>query len=201
RIWHFTCECPGSTMCPMSTKFGTFAGVLLLTSGLSACGEASSAPSELDRTKQVTEADTVAQALVSPRSLSNDFLDVQFLPAGVAAGEKVISIGDPLEGRVLAYSRATGRQIGELPQPPGGFILPFIMHGNGEGHVQVLDAGGLPQPKPFVPAHPLVSEYSYSFSVASGFSATLTRFVDSTGTLVGFPEDFVQLADGRILLT
>jgi hypothetical protein len=126
---------------------------------------------------------------------------VSFLPAGVAAGEKVIFIGDPLEGRVLAFSRATGRQIGELPQPPGGFVIPFIMHAAGEGRVQVLDAGGLPQPKPFVPAHPLVSEYTYSFKVTSGFSASLARFIDSTGTLVGFPEDFVRLDDGRLLLT
>jgi len=184
----------------MWMKLVIVGGASVLSLGASGCSASSSASDEWGATKQVAQADT-SGPVVSSRSLSNDFLDVSFLPAGVAAGEKVIFIGDPLEGRVLAFSRATGRQIGELPQPPGGFVIPFIMHAAGEGRVQVLDAGGLPQPKPFVPAHPLVSEYTYSFSVTSGFSASLARFVDSTGTLVGFPEDFVRLDDGRLLLT
>jgi hypothetical protein len=123
--------------------------------------------------------------------VSTDFLDVQYLPAGVATDGNVVFIGDPLEGRVLAYSRATGQQVGELPQPPSGFIVPFIVHLLSSGRIGVLDAGGLPQPKPFVPAHPLVSEYTYTYSPNAGFSASLARFVDSTGTEVGFPEDFV----------
>ena len=185
----------------MSLKLASLAGLVVFSSGLSACGGSTDSAGQAGSVKQAALADTSAAVVVSSRSVSRDFLDVSFLPAGIAAGEKVFFIGDPLEGRVLAFSRITGRQIGELPQPPGGFILPFIMHANGEGKVQVLDAGGLPQPKPLVLAHPLISEYSYSFSVATGFSATLTRFVDSTGTSVGFPEDFVQLDDGRILLT
>ena len=136
-----------------------------------------------------------------PRSISHDFLDLSFLPAGVAADQKVVFVGDPLEARVIAYSRLTGKQIGELPQPPGGFVLPFIMHSLGEGRVGVLDAGGLPQPKPFVPSHPYISEYTYTYDPVAGFSATLARFVDSSGTEFGFPEDFVKLDDGRILLT
>ena len=138
---------------------------------------------------------------MGPHSISRDFLDITFLPAGVAADQRVVFVGDPLEGRVIAFSRLTGKQIGELPQPPGGFVVPFIMHSLGEGRVGVLDAGGLPQPKPLVPAHPLLSEYTYTFDPVAGFSATLARFVDSTGTLVGFPEDFVKLPDGRILLS
>jgi hypothetical protein len=149
----------------------------------------------------VTATSSAALTVTGPRSVSTDFLDLQYLPAGVAADANVVFIGDPLEGRVLAYSRATGQQIGELPQPPGGFILPFIMHLLSSGRIGVLDAGGLPQPVPFVPAHPLISEYTYTYSPNAGFSATLARFVDSTGTEVGFPEDFVKLADGRILLT
>ena len=185
----------------MWVKLVTIGGISSLSLGVLACSASSGTPDERSTAGRVTQADTSSQVVVSGRSLSNDFLDTTFLPAGVAAGQKVIFIGDPLEARVLAFSRATGRQIGELPQPPGGFILPFIMHAAGEGKVRVLDAGGLPQPKPLVLAHPLISEYSYSFSVTSGFSANLTRFVDSTGTDVGFPEDFVQLDDGRLLLT
>jgi hypothetical protein len=50
-----------------------------------------------------------------------------------------------------------GSRSASYPQPPSGFILPFIMHSLGEGRVGVLDAGGLPQPKPFAPAHPYSS--------------------------------------------
>ncbi len=57
------------------------------------------------------------------------------------------------------------------------------------------------QPKPLVPAHPLISEYTFTYDANAGFSATLARFVDSTGTEVGFPEDFVKLPDGRIVLS
>ena len=139
--------------------------------------------------------------VVGPHSTSTDFLDVQFLPAGVAADKKVVFVGDPLDGQVVAYSRATGQQIGTLPQPPPGFILPFIMHSLGEGVVGVLDAGGLPQPKPFAPVHPFYYEYTYTFTQSAGFSATLTRFVDSGSIEVGFPEDFVKIPDGRVLFS
>jgi hypothetical protein len=139
--------------------------------------------------------------VVGPRSVSKDYLDLPYLPAGVAADKTVVFVGDPLDGQVFAYARDTGQQIGQLPQPPGGFVLPFIMHSLGEGRVGVLDAGGLPQPKPFAPVHPMISEYTYTFSPTAGFSATLARFVDSSGTEVGFPEDFVKLADGRILMS
>ena len=166
----------------------------------SACSSANDGGATANTGKIASTASALTVS-VGPRSLSHDFLDVSFLPAGVAADEKVVFVGDPLEGRVLAYSRLTGNQIGELPAPPGGFILPFIMHSLGSGRVGVLDAGGLPQPKPLVLAHPLISEYTYTFTAAGGFTATLARFVDSTGTDVGFPEDFVKLDDGRILLS
>ncbi|HEX3593733.1 MAG TPA: hypothetical protein VHU80_01490 [Polyangiaceae bacterium] len=165
---------------------------------------ACSAPSE-DRTTVGTVDEAVTEAspnvTVGPRSIAYDFAEVTYLPAGVAAGRDVVFIGDPLESRVIAYSRYTGKELGELPQPPGGFVIPFIMHSTGENQVTVLGAGGLPEPKPFVPAHPFLYEYRYDLKPHTGFTASLTRFVDSTGTLVGFPEDFTRLDDGRILLT
>jgi len=152
---------------------------------------------------------TVSEALSSadsnvaggPRSTISNYTEVPYFPAGIAAGKDVVFIGDPLEARVIAYSRSTGHEIGELPPPPGGFVLPFIMHGAGEGKVQILGAGGLPEPIPFVPAHPFIYEYSYRVTSSGGLDATMTRLVDSEGTVVGFPEDFVRLDDGRILLT
>jgi hypothetical protein len=186
----------------MTIKASSWLASLFITLPLTACG--GTAPDQEEATDTARQAVTAAHTppvSVSSRSISFDFTEVSYLPAGVAAGERVIFIGNPLEGRVHAYSRITGKEIGELPQPPGGFAIPFIMHANGEGKVQVLGAGGLPEPVPFVPAHPFIYEYSYDVKLRTGFSATLSRFVDSGDTLVGFPEDFVQLDDGRILLT
>jgi hypothetical protein len=171
---------------------------LFVCLALSAC---SSAPGRGDSEEKTATDQSAITISTGPHSISNDFLDINFLPAGIAADKRVVFVGDPLEGRVIAFSRLTGKQIGELPQPPGGFVLPFIMHSLGDGRVGILDAGGLPQPKPLVLAHPLISEYTFTYDASAGFSATLARFVDSTGTSVGFPEDFVKLPDGRILLT
>jgi hypothetical protein len=188
----------------MRTNPSLWAGGLFMCLPLWACTNDSSGTSTLEHTA-TTAADlqTAAdpQVVVSGRSVSFDFTDVTFLPAGVAAGESVVFIGDPLEGRVLAYSRFTGKQVGELPQPPGGFQIPFIMHALGEGKIAVLGAGGLPQPNPFVPVNPLIYEYTYTFSSNAGLSASLARVIDFSNQLIGFPEDFVQVDDGRILMT
>jgi len=121
--------------------------------------------------------------------------------AGVAGGNAVVFVGEPLNGSVAVLSRFTGQEIAQLPPPPNGFVLPFIMHSLGDGRLAVLDAGGLPQPQPFVPANPVIYEYAYSFSPLQGFSASLVRTVSFANVLVGFPEDFVHLGDGRYLLS
>src|SRR5262245_2344885 len=186
----------------MSTISSRWMASIVLSLPLAACsGPVNDTGATEATTGTVSEALAVPGVVVGNRSVSFDYVETTYLPAGVAAGSRVVFIGDPLESRVIAYSRITGKQIGELPEPPGGFVIPFIMHAAGEGKVQILGAGGLPQPKPFVPAHPFIYEYDYSFSARSGFSATMSRFVDSGDTVVGFPEDFVRLADGRLLLT
>lgn len=121
------------------------------------------------------------------------------IPAGIAAGEDVFFVGSPLEGRVLVMSRATRAPIGELPQPPGNFILPLILHSIGPSRVAVLDSGGLPQPG-VSDADPTIYEYDYR--VRRGvFTATLARTVRFTGNRVGFAEEFAYLGSGRYLVT
>jgi len=136
-----------------------------------------------------------------PHAVALDFGNLPVVIAGVAAGEDIVFVGEPLDGRVVALSRFTGRQVGELPPPPSGFVLPFILHSFGEGRVAVLDAGGLPQPRPFVPANPSIYEYVYDFAPGRGFTAVLVRTVSFAAVPVGFSEDFVLLDDGRILLS
>jgi hypothetical protein len=178
-------------------KFVAFpltAGLLLLS--LSGCSAGSAPASE--------QTEATQQALrfaVSEHSIAYDFADLPTIPAGIAGGESVVFVGSPLEGRVLALSRLTGRNVGELPPPAGGFALPFIIHSLGEGRLGVLDAGGLPQPVPFVPASPTIYEYSYAFSPKAGFSAHLVRSVSFASVPFGFSEDFVHLDDGRFVIS
>jgi hypothetical protein len=151
-----------------------------------------------ERTGSTDEALRVA---VTEHSISYDYAKLPAIAAGVAGGEEVVFVGSPMEGRVLALSRLTGKPIGELPPPPVGFVLPFIMHSLGEGRLAVLDAGGFPQPLPFVPANPTIYEYTYGLRPRSGFSASLVRTVSFASVLVGFAEDFVSLDHGRYLLS
>jgi len=138
---------------------------------------------------------------ISRRAKSFEFapLDLPF-PAGVAATNDVVFVGSPFEGRVVALSRSQGSPLGELPSPPGGFVLPFILKHIAENRIAVLDAGGFPSPLPIVPANPSIYEYDFRFSPHSGFSATLTRTVSFATVTVGFAENFLRLDDGRYLL-
>jgi len=141
-----------------------------------------------------------AKVELSPTALSFKYLELDPpFPGGVAAGEKVIFVGDPLVGRVVEYSRQTGKQLGELPQPPVPFVLPFMMKHIAPNKVAIMDAGGFPTPLPLVPANPTIYEYTYTTNGRS-VNATLTRSIPFSTALIGFAEDIVLLNDGRYLL-
>jgi hypothetical protein len=125
-------------------------------------------------------------------------IDLAF-PAGVAAASDLVFVGSPFEGRVAAYSRLSKQLVGDLPAPPNGFVLPFILKAVGSHTIAVLDAGGFPSPAPFVPASPTIYEYSFQRSFGQ-FSAALVRSIPFTGALIGFSEDIVKLDDGRYLV-
>lgn len=168
---------------------------------VSACGgsDATSGPNQgpLGTSQQAATVTSTA-----PFSVSYDYAQFWDIPGGVAGGEQVVFIGLPLNGRVIGISRYTGTGMGELPPPPSGFALPFIMHKErAPGKLAVLDAGGFPSPAPFIPANPSIYEYSYSVSSTGAVSATLDRTVSFAGNLVGFAEDIVSLDDGRYLLS
>lgn len=127
-------------------------------------------------------------------------LDLPF-PAGVAGDEEVVFIGSPFEGRVVAYSRKNRKLLGDLPTPPGGFQLPFIMKSVQNDRVAVLDAGGFPDPTSGIPTVPVVYEYTYTLGKKDSFQATLVRSIAFDAGPIGFAEDALQLDDGRYLLT
>jgi hypothetical protein len=120
------------------------------------------------------------------------------IPSGIAAFDKVVFYASPLDGRVVALSRATGNQIAELTPPPGGFTLPLILHAIGPTRLAILDSGGFPEPG-VVDAEPRIFEYEHTYEDGI-FDAYLDRTVSFTGKKIGFAEEFVYLGNGRYLV-
>ena len=67
------------------------------------------------------------------------------MPHGLAGDADVVFVTEPLNARVAVLDATTRLEIGELPAPPGGFLLPFELEVPRAGHLVVLDAGGLSQ--------------------------------------------------------
>lgn len=119
---------------------------------------------------------------------------------GIAADERFIFVTHVMTGRVVVYSRLTGREIADIPPPPGGFLLPFTLRVPETGRLVVLDAGGFPDPAN--PATPRVYDYDYRWSLRTGrFEATLARTVSFDGLPVGFSEDVEVAPDGTYILS
>ncbi len=182
------------------SRLGLWSAAMLLVS-LCAGAHAQALKDALTIESQPPTETAGTQIAQTVRALALDFANIRVPIAGVAADEDIVFVGEPLNGQVIALSRFTGKPIGQLPPPPSGFALPFIMHAIGNGRVAILDAGGLPAPNPFVPANPLIYEYTYSYSHATGFSANLDRAINFASVIIGFPEDFVRLPDGRYLVS
>jgi hypothetical protein len=138
---------------------------------------------------------------VNRKSVAFEYTTLDFFfPAGVAGGRDAVFVGSPFEGRVVALSRVQGKEIGELPPPASGFILPFILKQVGPQKIAVLDAGGFPSPLPLIPAEPTIYEYDYAISPTGVFSSHLSRTLSFASVEIGFSEDIVRLDDGRYLL-
>ncbi len=152
-------------------------------------------------TERVGEASAALTTQTTRLGVSSELMPIDEppYPAGIAASEDTLFIGSPFEARVLAYSRETHALIGELPAPPNGFVLPFMLKSVKGDRLAVLDAGGFPSPKPFVPANPTIYEYRFKNHKGT-FTAQLTRSIPFTGALIGFAEDALQLDDGRYLV-
>jgi hypothetical protein len=173
---------------------GLVAVVPVLMAALLGCSSA-------DQSTEVVGESSAALVEATPLGVSTELMPINEppYPAGIAASEDTLFIGSPFEARVLAYSRETHALIGELPAPPNGFVLPFILKSVKGDRLAVLDAGGFPSPKPFVPANPTIYEYRFRNHHGT-FSAQLTRSIPFTGALIGFAEDAIQLDDGRYLV-
>jgi hypothetical protein len=186
----------------LSARIAVFL-VLSAAAGGTACTAAPSTGD--DPTEDTTQALQAAPPAIARGRESVAFAraaipaDIPF-PAGLAGDETLVFVGSPLDARVVALSRSGGTEIANLPPPPQGFVIPFIVHSIGPHRLAVLDAGGVPSPKPIIPANPTIYEYGYSFA-GGVFRATLERAISFASVTVGFAEDFARLPDGGYLVS
>lgn len=149
-----------------------------------------------------TEDGTAASPLVTAGRAARayDSAGLAHLLHGVAGDESLVFATEALDGRVVATDRFTGEEIGALPPPPGGFLLPFALRVPRTGHLVVLDAGGFPSP--VAQAIPRVYDYDYRWDAKQGrFAATLSRSVSFAGLPLLFAEDVEVLPDGRYVVS
>jgi len=133
--------------------------------------------------------------VINDRSLSYEFADVNQLTFGVDGDARLIFVTEPAAQRVAVLDRFTGSELGQVPAPPGGFLLPFSVRVPRAGRLVILDPGGFPNPA--VPSIARVLDYDYQWNDASRtFSATLARSVSFAGLPVIFAEDVEVTASG-----
>jgi hypothetical protein len=142
----------------------------------------------------------VRPALAHEPPQLSPFAESDLLPHGIAGDQRVVFVTQPLHGRVVVLDRASGEEVGRLPAPPGGFLLPFELRLPHPGRLVVLDSGGFPTPTAL--AIPRVYDYHYRYHPAKRiFDATLRRTVAFDGIPVVFAEDVEVLDDGRAVLS
>lgn len=125
---------------------------------------------------------------VTPRAIAYDYAARDNLITAAAGDTELVFVAEPLAHRIAVLDRVTGVEIGFVPPPPDGWLLPFALRVPEEGKLVVLDSGGLPDPN--VPA--VARVYDYAFEAPTRrrpFRAHPTRTVRFDGLPVIFGED------------
>ncbi|GEM_PF-1104200 len=162
----------------------------------SACGE------DLDRDLDVDleHTDRASEIVVSDDAIAFDLVRTHNLPHGIAGSRSLVFVTEPLNARVMVFSRLTGHHVAVLPPPEGGWQLPFTARMVGTNKVSILDTGGFPAPG--TPAIPSIHEYEYTWNpLRRVFRANLVRSIDFDGIPFGFSEDAANTPDGGYVIT
>jgi hypothetical protein len=177
----------------MNARFGGLSSAAMVAV-LTAC----MAPTEAEPS-DIGASEEELRVVPGRRAIGIDTVRSENMVHGIAADENLVFVTEPLNGRVVAYSRLTGCEIAELPAPEGGFLLPFTIRAPHPGRLVILDSGGFPSPT--IPAIPRVYDYSYRWNWRThSLEATLTRTVRFDGLPVVFGEDLEVLADGTYVM-
>jgi hypothetical protein len=118
---------------------------------------------------------------------------------GIAADHAVVFVTRPsiepgAASSVVALDARTGRRIGQLPPPPGGFRFPFALRIAGKGRLAVLDNAGFPPQ-----GAPKIHEYRYT--TRRRISATRERTIDFAGLPLLFAEDLELMPKGGYVVS
>lgn len=134
---------------------------------------------------------------VSRHAVAYDYAERSELVTAAAGDEDVVFVAEPLARRVVALDRVTGVELGDVPAPPDGWLLPFTLRVPHGGKLVVLDPGGLP-----APGVPNVARvYDYDFRLRHRhFEATLARTVRFDGLPLVFAEDVEILPSGTYVV-
>ncbi len=137
----------------------------------------------------------------SRRGLAFDFARRGAMPHGVAGDERFVFLTEPLDGRVVALSRFRGRELAEVPPPPGGFLVPFALRVPSPGRLAVLDSGGLPDPSGALPIA-AIHEYDYTWDRwRRRLAIAYVRTLPLLGAPTPFTEDFEPLPGGGYVVS
>lgn len=171
-------------------------GLALLFAMLAGAARTEEAELEARAAPQHPEAGVV----IGPRGLAHAYARRDTLVSAAAGDSRLVFVTQPLTASVAVLDRFTGRQLGQLPAPPGGWLLPFSLRVPRDGHVVVLDSGGFPSPT--APSVPRVYDYSVFYNPHTlQLQATLTRIVRFDGLPVVFAEDVEVTSTGQYLVS
>lgn len=198
-------------------RIGAAVFVAVFTSGFFAsCAEPEAAAQETTSSQAAALNGCGPRVGVGPRAIAYDYYPSLHLPHGVAGDEDFVFVAQALDGQVMVLERSSGDELGVLPPPPGGWLLPFAVRVPSSNKVAILDAGGFPNPN--VPSIARIYEYEFHKTGHQGcgnghrngrgnghdddgFTATLTRTISFAGLPLVYAEDFEPMPGGGYVLS
>ncbi len=133
--------------------------------------------------------------VVSSSAVAFEYADRSHLISAAAGENNLVFVTEPLNKQIAVLDRFTGAEVGQVPAPPGGFLLPFSIRVPRPGRLVVLDPGGFPNPA--VPSIARVYDYDYQWNPFTHvFAVTLARTVSFAGLPLVFAEDVEVTSSG-----
>ena len=73
--------------------------------------------------------------VINSISVAFEYADRSQLTTAAAGDTNLVFVAEPLNQRIAVLDRFTGFEVGQVPAPPGGFLLPFSIRVPGPGHL------------------------------------------------------------------
>src|SRR5215475_9695895 len=102
--------------------------------------------------------------VINSRAIAFEYADRSHLITAAAGDTQIVFVTEPLNQRLAVLDRFSGNEVGQVPTPPGGFLLPFSVRVPRPERLVVLDSGGFPNPS--VPSIARVYDYDYQWNLS-----------------------------------